>query len=496
MSAMSENDTSGTEQSLESRAKHTELSQVDGMPLTITRAAMGLQSGEWLATDLLRWVFRRAEALDDRLGCYVSRTDDDAWRAAERADRDFRLGINRGPLQGIPLGVKDIINMSGVPTTAQSRVTRSRLKTPQDAEVVRRLRAAGAVFTGKLATSEFAFGIPDGGTGFPIPRNPYDLDRWAGGSSSGTGNGVASGIVLGGLGTDTGGSIRAPASWCGVSGLKPTFGLVPKAGCVPLAWTFDTVGPMARSARDCAAILATTAGKYENDPSSAAVKPVDYLGLLINDISSLRIGVDWSLLHHPLCDREVAECFAEAILAFEASGMPIVSVALPLYDEMATVTTVGIGAEALAYHRNDLTRRWLDYGASTRLRLASGSMASSADVIQAQRVRREGIKAAVKMFESVDVVLTPTTITVAPLLIDVTWEAVGETIKTQYWNACGFPCVSIPMGLTKAGLPLGLQIAGRPFDEVTVLRIADKFQMVTSHHLNEAPLIRRLLPLG
>ena len=228
--------------------------------LTLDDAARLLAARELSSRELVETCLRRADELDPLLGTFVTRCDDAALAAADEADRLFAAGTVRSPLQGIPLGVKDVLTTADMPTTGQSRALPEAWAPARDAASVARLREAGAVLVGKTSTMELAFGVPDPATGFPVPRNPWALERWSGGSSSGTANGVAAGLFLGGLGTDTGGSIRLPSAFCGITGLKPTRGLVSVDGCIPLAPSLDHVGPMARSARDCAHLLAALTG--------------------------------------------------------------------------------------------------------------------------------------------------------------------------------------------------------------------------------------------
>lgn len=470
-----------------------QISEIDGRPLTLTAAADGLRDGSWTATELLAGVERRADVLDPVLGTYVHRSDETARRCAAQADEDFEAGVDRGPLQGIPLGVKDILSTRDAPTRAQSRVLRAAFGEQDDAVSVSRLRAAGAVITGKVSTMEYATGTPDMDNDFPIPRNPFDADRWPGGSSSGSGSGVQAAMFLGALGTDTGGSICLPAAWSGVSGLKPTYGLVPKTGCVPLGWTYDTVGPLARSAADCAHLLDAIAGHDPSDASSADGQPMGYATQLTGSVKGLRIGIDRNLLIHPECDPAIHGLMSEAISVFEAGGATVVDVRLPLYDELTAATVVGMVSEALAYHRTDLRKRWDNFGPGTRMVLASAVMNTATDYIQAQRVRRAGVVAARALFREVDLTLTPTCLTPAPLLKGMDFGSIVAMINTRYWNALGFPAMSIPLGLNASGLPLGMHLGGRPFNDGLVLRAADHFQSVTRHHLREPPLVAQTL---
>ena len=469
------------------------VSAIDGLPLTIAAAAAGLRDGRWTATDLLERVRRRADRLDDVLGVFAARTDDGAMAAAATADEQLRAGRDLGPLQGIPVAIKDVIATRDAPTRAQSRVLDSAFSTQGDAPAVARLRDAGAVVVGKAVTMEYALGVPDETLGHISTRNPFDTLRWPGGSSTGLGSGIQAGLFLGGLGSDTAGSIRIPASFTGISGLKPTFGRVPTAGTVPLAWSQDTLGPMGRSATDCAALLAAVAGGHPDDHMSAVRPTDDYVGALSGEIDGMTVGVDEHLLSGAAADPDVAALLHDALAVLTAAGASLQPVALPLYDELTTVATLGMCTEALAYHSADLRSRWADYGAATRASLALGALTSAADYVQAQRVRRVGIREALRLFAAVDVILTPTTLVDAPLLEGLDLDRIIAAITTMYWSALGFPALSIPMGLTGRGLPVGLQIAGPPFSEALVLRLADAYQRRTKHHLLEAPALAAAL---
>jgi aspartyl-tRNA(Asn)/glutamyl-tRNA(Gln) amidotransferase subunit A len=465
----------------------------DSMPLTISAAGEALRAGTLTAVALIQKTIERANLLDEALGTYIVRTDERALEAAAQADADFAAGRDKGPLQGIPLGIKDIIATSEAPTTAQSLVLDPSFGDFGDAPVVARLKAAGAVLTGKTTTMEYAVGMPDPDKPFPVPRNPYSLEHWPGGSSSGTGSGVAAGLFLGGLGTDTGGSIRMPAAWCGISGLKQTFGRVPKSGVVPLGFSYDHVGPMTRSARDCAVMLSVMAGLDESDACSVDVPVPDYVEALTGDIEGLRIGVDLSYLESSLCDLSNAELVHAAIAVLKDAGASVVNAPLPLRDELKTSTMSGLLAEAFAYHRKDLQTRWFDYAAETRMSIGSAALFSAGDFVQIQRVRRAGVKAVAEMFGRIDVHLTPTALTGALRLDDQDFGRYIDLVNTPYWNSVGYPTISIPMGLTAEGLPVGLQLASRPFEESTVLRVADAFQCRTNHHLMESAIVLEVL---
>jgi aspartyl-tRNA(Asn)/glutamyl-tRNA(Gln) amidotransferase subunit A len=465
----------------------------DRLPLTISAAAKALRNGSLTSVELLWKVNARADALDAKLGVYLVRTDDAALAAATKADDELSRGLDRGPLHGIPIGIKDIISTADAPSTAQSKILRAEFSALGDAPVVARLRGAGAVITGKATTSEYACGMPDDSKGFPRPRNPFDTNYWTGGSSAGTGGGVAAGLFLGGLGTDTGGSIRLPAAWCGISGMKQTFGRVPKSGCVPLGFSYDHIGPMTRSARDAAAMLAVLAGHDGSDASSVDRPVDDYVGALSGSVERVRIAVDVSGLDSPACHPDIAAMMLRAIQVLRDGGALITKISLPLSAELETATMVGLFGEAFAYHRRDLQERWSEYGRSARRVLGSGAMVTAADYVQMQRVRRVALRAMDELFTGYDVVINPTCLIPATTGDETSYEGLAGTILTPYWNALGFPAMSIPMGQTSTGLPAGLQIAGKPFDESTVFRVADAFQRVTDHHLAEAtPVLETL----
>jgi aspartyl-tRNA(Asn)/glutamyl-tRNA(Gln) amidotransferase subunit A len=353
------------------------------------------------------------------------------------------------------------------------------------------------VITGKVTTMEFACGLPDASKPFPLPRNPWDTDTWAGGSSSGTGNGVAAGLFYAGIGTDTGGSIRIPAAFCGISGLMPTYGRVPKSGCVPLGYSLDHIGPMARSAKDCAAMLAVIAG-YDPSDETCVDRPVDdYLGALNGDLHGVRIGVERAHHFPEDADPALAGCFDAAVAVLSSLGADVVEVSLPYYDEMLTALMVTNGGEQGAYHRLDMQTSWYDYFEATRMGFLRGVAALGADYVQAQRVRR-GVRAMVdSIFADVDLIVTPTAAVGATRYAEFEggdWmDRFFRSIFTPYWDATGHPVLVVPMGFTGGGLPLSLQLAARPFEEAVALRAGDAFQVMTDWHLRVPPVVSEVL---
>ena len=463
------------------------------IPLTVQDAAAALRAGELTSVDLTQAMLDRADELDSQLGTYLARFDRQALANAERADAELRDGLDRGPFHGIPVGVKDILAASEGPTTAQSLILDPDWGAGKDAPIVKRLRRAGAVITGKTSTMEFACGVPDPTKPFPIPRNPWDLDTWPGGSSSGTGSGIAAGLFLAGIGTDTGGSIRIPAAFCGVSGLMPTFGRVPKSGCTPLGYSLDHVGPLARSAWDCAGMLQVLAGYDPSDPDCIDVPVPDYLSGLSGSLAGLRIGVERA--HHFPEERDplVEGCFDAALEVLKQLGARLVDVVLPLYDEVQAALMPTCAAESLAYHMSDAQARWGDYFEGTRAMLARGALVSGADYVQAQRLRRVAQRQLVGLLDTVDVVVMPTSAVGAfrygqDDLLDI--ERLFKLVFTSYWDAVGNPALVVPMGFTGEGLPLSLQIAGRAFDEAALLNVGHAYQQATEWHLQTPPLTR------
>jgi aspartyl-tRNA(Asn)/glutamyl-tRNA(Gln) amidotransferase subunit A len=460
-------------------------------PQTIASAAQALRAGGITATELAQASIAIADALDDKVGIYIHRFDQQLLTGAAAADEAFAKGDDPGPLAGIPLGIKDIISTTGATTTGQSVVM-----DPQwgidtgDAVVITRLREAGGLISGKLTTMEFASGAPDESKPFPICRNPWDLERWPGGSSSGTASGVITGAILGGLGTDTGGSIRMPAAYSGITGLMPSIGRVPKAGCLPLGYSLDHIGPMARSAEDCAIMLNALAGYDASDPACFDEPTEDYTAGLTGDLSGVTIGIDLTSGRAnaaDVLDPALDGLLESAIAVLKERGANVVEVEIPLYDEaMLAQKAIGAG-EPGAYHRVDAQTQYENYTYGFRQRLATGTFFSAADYVQGQRVRRVVVKRVnAEVFTQVDMVLTPTAFRPA---LELAVFKTGDTRKwmgsgnTSYWNLTGHPVIAVPMGFNADGLPMSFQLAGRPFAEASILKAAHAYQQDTDFHL-------------
>lgn len=461
---------------------------------TVREASARIRSGELSSLGLTTQVMARADRLDKKLGTYIARFDKEALKAAQQADNVRKSG-KLGPLHGVPIGIKDLISTREGPTTANSLVMDPEWGEGRDAPAVARLRAAGAVITGKLSTSEFATGRVDPQKPFPIPRNPWDLGRWPGGSSAGSANGVAGGLFLAALGTDTSGSVRGPAASCGISGFVATYGCVPKSGVVPLGYSLDRVGTLAWTAEDCAIVMNAIAGHDPGDPTSADRATTDMTSLLNADLKGMKVGVANIQRDFDDTDPAVDECLQKAAAKLAELGAVIKEVELPYFKELSIATSIITTSEGLAYHGEDLRKRWDDYYLTTRDKIAQGIFVSGADYVQAQRVRGLAKRKLADLFKEVDIVLTPTQ-GFGGLEYDEKGYVNDPTNKmwrlyfTIYWSGAGNPVMSVPMGFTQDNMPLGFQITGRPFDEARVVQVAHAYQQRTDWHRQVAPMIK------
>ena len=438
----------------------------------------------------------RIAALDPKLKAFITVTADSALAAAKAAEAAVMSGERLGALHGVPLALKDLYCTRGVRTTGGSRILADWVPA-EDATVVTRLARAGAVSLGKLNMHEFAFGPEGLNQHYGTAWNPWDANthRICGGSSSGSGSAVAAGLCAGTLGSDTGGSIRIPAALCGLSGIKPTYGRVSRAGVLPLAWSMDHVGPMCRSASDCALMLNAIAGYDAQDPSSSVLPAPDFTAALTGDVKGLRIGVlrTFFLEATGVALRQAVE---EALKVLEGLGSTAHDVNLATAKHAAGASSAVSGAEAYAYHEAWLRERPQEYGDDVRERLRVGAFVSAAEYLKGQRARAKIRDEVNRALEGADVLVCATT----PLVASAVGQneiAVGQDkvpvrsslIRfTRVFNLSGHPAASIPCGFTAGGLPVGLQIVGRPFDEATVLRVADAYQRATDWHRRRPPI--------
>jgi len=449
--------------------------------LTIAEAGALIAKRELSPVELVESRLARIERLDGKLNSFIRVLASQALDAARSAEAEIAAGRRRGPLHGIPIGLKDIYETKGIPTTGHSKVMFDHVPR-EDAASVRRLTDAGAIVIGKLATHEFAFGGPSFDLPWPPARNPWDTSRFTGGSSSGTGAAVAAGLVLGGTGSDTGGSIRGPAAFCGLAGLKPSYGRISRAGILPLAFSLDHAGPMAWTAEDCAIMLQAMAGHDPADPASADRPVPDYRASLSGQVKGLRIG----LIRHfyetdNLANEATRQGIANAAKVFEDLGCSVRELRLsPLADWAACGLTIML-AEAYAIHEATLRERFVDYGEAFRDRMALATLISGADYVQALRLRRELMAEFTTAMVDLDLVITAAAPSEAPTFDAVSKFAIFERPSlTMPFNVTGCPAMSVCCGYTEAGLPLALQLVGKPFDEAAVLNAAHAYERATS----------------
>ena len=455
------------------------------MPLTIQEAAAALRAGTTTSMELTRALLDKIEALNSTLGAYITVTPEAALGEAAAADALFAKGIDHGPLQGIPYAAKDIIATSTAPTTANGTVLDPMWGEGYDATVIEKMRGAGGVLLGKTVLNEFAIGQPDAEKPFPMPQNPWDLPRTAAGSSSGTGIAVSSGLALGGLGTDTGGSTRGPSSVNGATGMKQTYGRVSKYGCVPLGYSLDGINPMARSAYDCAMILNVIAGYDPRDPTTVDEPVPDYTAKLTGDVKGIKIGVATKyFFDQPTLDPETKTAILAAVKALEGMGAIVSEVEVPYAGEAKDANSIIMWGEAFAYHRPDLASKYGEYGRFTSEVLGRGALFSAGDIVQAQRFRSYFRAQMAKLFESVDVIVTPTSIGPAGLRSEMSPEKqVASPGFTGQWNLAGLPAMALPVGFSSNTLPLSMQLIGAAFNEATVFQVGDAYQRGTDFDL-------------
>jgi aspartyl-tRNA(Asn)/glutamyl-tRNA(Gln) amidotransferase subunit A len=423
----------------------------------------------------------RAQRLDPLLGTFLTTFTEQALLTAKEQDEAVARGENTGPLTGVTVAVKDIIATDECPTTCQSRVYDASWWQGRDALVVRRLREAGALIVGKTTMTEHAMARPDPHGDGPLPRNPWDVNRWTGGSSCGSANGVAADLFDIGIGTDSNGSIRIPAALCGVTGFKPTHGLVPTAGCLPTARSLDAIGPLARSVRDCARVLAVMAGE-DSDLAAAVRAHAEPTVPWSDGLAGTRIGVPYQALAE---SGELPESCRPAFDAMTSCltelGAEIVEIDLPEGWPLFAAGFVTLLAEAFDAHRAGLAARWSDYGAPFRRGVAVGGLIDAGTYLHAQRTRGWAVRSLRDRLAHLDGVLTPMWPGAAPRYDDAAGYHAMSGVP-GLWSAAGFPAIAFPMGFDAAGLPLSAQLAGWPWQEATLVGIVDAYQRRTDWH--------------
>ncbi|WP_198371564.1 amidase [Roseomonas rosulenta] len=447
--------------------------------MTLAEASAAIARKRISPVEYLDALRARFDALEPRLNTTIRPLWDEARTEAQKATRRIARSGPRSAIDGLPVGLKDIIDLKGHPTTCHSRHLLDNMK-QADAAVVARLRAAGAVFPAKLATHEFAIGGPAFDLPFPPARNPWNAAHHPGGSSSGSGSSVGAGILPAALGTDTGGSVRHPASHCGIVGMKPTYGLVSRRGVFPLAFTLDHVGPMTRDVASNALLLNAIAGHDPADPGSAAVRAENYARALKKGLTGLTIGF---VRHFHETDQpataEVAAAIETAAKLMAKQGAKVKTVTLPTLTEFAGVNRAILMSEAAAIHGRWLREAPEGYSNLTRKRLAPGLFVRAEDYVNAQRRRRELVAAVEAALAECDLLLTASSMDPACRIDDP--EAVEITYPRQArtpFNVTGHPALTLMCGLSQAeGLPLSLQLVGRYFAEATIYRAAAAYEV-------------------
>ncbi len=461
---------------------------IDLANLSIEQAARALRDRELSPLELTDAYLDRIERLNPRINAYITVTAERAREDARRATEEFAAGKLRGPLHGIPIAHKDLYETAGIRTTGGSKIHADHIP-DADSTVARKLREAGTILLGKLNTHEYAYGVTTNNPHYGPTRNPWDPARIPAGSSGGSGAAIAAGLATATTGSDTGGSIRMPASLCGVVGLKPSYGRVSKAGVLPLSYLFDHTGPLTRTVMDAGLMFNAMAGYDPADPSSLCLPVQDVTAGIDAGIRGLRIGVPRGYFFEQLED-EVATALEAAIAELRRLGAEVREVDIPGVLEGVWGLFGFVHAEALQIHAHGIEHRLEDFGAD--LRAILGSPGPDAATLMLGLRYRDALTAAMhSMLEEVDVLVTPTTPITAPLIGqetvrhgDVEEPVLHAMIRcTAPFNATHLPALSVPCGFTTAGLPVGLQIAGRPFDEAMVLRVGYAYEQATGWQL-------------
>jgi aspartyl-tRNA(Asn)/glutamyl-tRNA(Gln) amidotransferase subunit A len=468
---------------------------MDPTLLTVAEAGRAIAEGRLSPIAMTEAYLERIDALDGELHSYVTVLHE----AARAAAREIAAGRPRGPLHGIPIGLKDIYKTNGIRTTAGSRRYEHHVP-EEDAESWVRLRDAGAILLGKHETHEFAIGGPDFGLPFPPARNPWNTAHYPSGSSSGSAVAVAAGLCAAAMGSDTGGSIRGPAAYCGIVGLKPTYGRVSRRGVFPLSYSLDHCGPLTRTVEDCAILMQALAAYDPQDPASADVPVPDYRAALTPRLDGLRIGV----IRH-FHERDAADFGADSapsaayVGAFDAACRTLESLGARLVDLHLSPLIAYLDAnrlimlaEAYALHEADFRERPHLFGRLMFARVGLGAFLTAADYVEAVRQRRELAVEFARALTDVDVAISANATGPAPRIDQVPFWGVYERASyTGPYNLTGSPALSVPIGF-EDGLPLAFQIAGKAFDEAGVLRVGHAFERATEFHRQRPPIAASL----
>ena len=463
--------------------------------LSLAEAARLIEEKQVSPVDIVEASLERIAAVDEQLSSYIAVYEDGARQVAKACETMIVAGHKLGPLHGIPVGLKDNIGLEGLRTTAGSKVLADWIP-EEDATVAARLKGAGAIVVGKTNMHEFAWGATSANPHYGFVRNPWNTDRFPAGSSGGSGAAVAARLCFGALGTDTGGSIRLPSAINGIVGIRPTIGRVSNHGVIPLAWSMDTVGPMARTVEDCAIMFGAIAGHDPKDAGSAAVPVADYTADLARGVGGIRIGIVPGYFFNHL-QPPVHDAVRGALGVLEGLGAVVVDVEIEhIHGNISAQLTVE-SCEPSTYHQRWLRERPEDYGDDVRLLLEIGEMHLATHYIQAQRYRSLLRREFMEAFKDVDVFICPTlpfTATRVGEMSVMIENGVEEDMLaaimqfTGVPSLTGLPSLAVPCGYDDEGLPVGMQIIGRPFDEATLFRVGAAFQAASEYHVRAPAL--------
>ena len=457
--------------------------------LTLAGASLLIRDKKLSPVEYATALYARADEVNPRLDAFITQTHDIALAEARRAEAEIQAGDWRGPMHGIPYGLKDIIDVAGLKTTAHSKVLADNVAA-DDATVTRHLRDAGGVLMGKMSTHEFAIGGPSFDLPWPPARNPWNPDHHPGGSSSGSGAAVASGMLPAALGSDTGGSVRNPASCCGIVGMKATYGRVSRAGVVPLSFSLDHVGPMTRTVEDNAILLNAIAGHDPADPGSARAACPDFTAGLEDGVKGMTIGIVRHFHTRDMeADAEMVRAVEDAAKLLGELGAELREIELAPLADYSACNRVILMSEAYAIHEKWLQERPQDYGALCRQRIMPGAFMRAADYVQALRVRRKLARQFAVVMDGLDAAIAlssmePPCRIEEPDEVERSYPRQARTV----FNVIGNPALAVPTGFSGDGLPLAMQIVGKAFDEATVYRVGHAYEQAAGWTSRRPPM--------